>query len=161
MVRDNKQKCWNVFGVSKPHYTDMEIKPGDDNLRCISIQKISQYPSVSLHFHLSTEKFPWKCLCYLDHYSKMHFFPSVLQSFAVAVQCCTLALAVRTASCRTILVHPSHVLMVCVCQIIKGTSATALHKLLETGETHTAKLLKSHMHIMSLVKVLRSLINLH
>lgn len=74
MVRDNKQKCWNVFGVSKPHYTDMEIKPGDDNLRCISIQKISQYPSVSLHFHLSTEKFPWKCLCYLDHYSKMHFF---------------------------------------------------------------------------------------
>lgn len=89
------------------------------------------------------------------------FFPSVLQSFAVAVQCCTLALAVRTASCRTILVHPSHVLMVCVCQIIKGTSATALHKLLETGETHTAKLLKSHLHIMSLVKVLRSLIILH
>lgn len=57
--------------------------------------------------------------------------------------------------------HPSHVLMACVRQIIKGTSATALHKLLETGENHTAKLSKSDMHIMSLVKALRSLTNLH
>lgn len=88
------------------------------------------------------------------------FLMSVLQGFAVAVQCYSMALAVRTASCRTILVHPSHVPMDRVCQIIKGTSATAPHKLLETGETHTAELLKSHMH-MSLVKALRSLTNLH
>lgn len=89
------------------------------------------------------------------------FFTSVLQGFAVAVHCYTMALAVRTASCRTILVHPSHVPMDRVCQITKGTSATAPHKLLETGETHTAQFLKSHMHIMSLVKAMRSLTNLH